>query len=626
MRINYYIKVIKLQIFHFFRLVNFFYFIRGIVSVSLRKCTSLFFIILLLVSFLLPGLTLAANTAVNTDQKMDAVLVVDVSNSMKDSDKNKISNEAMKMFIDMLSKDGDKVGMVAYTDQIIREKALMKIQSDADKKDLKKYIDSLSKDAYTDIAVGVTEAVKILDAGKEEGHTPIIILLTDGNNALNPNSGRTQTQSDTELEAALTSAKSQGYPVYTIGLNADGTLNKAKLESLSKKTDGKSFTTTKAEDLPMILSEIFANHLKLKVVPVTNLAANGQFQDVTINIPNSNVMEANISITSGKPIEAQLFSPDGKAVKIPSTDVFYSKSKAYSLIKLIKPTEGNWKIKVKGVNKDKIDVNMVFNYDLSLTLEEPAKKNYIKDEIVAIKAFLQSNSQNIQSPELYQTMKAKLVATDLKSKEVKEFPLNNDGQSFNGEFNILENHKYALKVVAEDQSFMRETNTVIIDAETPPPAAPVSTKVAEEVIEKEVPWILYTLIGLGLILLIGLIFFILSLVKKANKGFIGQVVVEIRDENTGEKTTPQYRKLNAFKGKIKLHQLLQLAPEFIETDTIILLPGKNDTLTLMNKGEAIIEKSGRAVDASKGLAVKRNDQLKVKLNKVNKSISLDYHI
>jgi Ca-activated chloride channel homolog len=594
--------------------------------VSLRKCTSVFLYIILLLGVFLPGTTLAANMGVNADQKMDAVLVVDVSNSMKDSDKNKISNEAMKMFIDMLSKDGDKVGMVAYTDQIIREKALMKIQSEADKKDLKKYIDSLSKDAYTDIAVGVTEAVKILDAGKEDGHTPIIILLTDGNNALNPNTGRTQAQSDTELEAALTTAKTQGYPIYTIGLNADGTLNKAKLESLSKKTNGKFFTTTKAEELPSILSEIFANHLKLKVVPVTNLAANGQFQDVTINIPNSNVMEANISITSSKPIEAKLFSPDGKAVKIPSTDVFYSKSKAYSLIKLIKPTEGNWKVQVKGVQKDKIDINMVFNYDLSLVLEEPAKKNYVKDEIVNIKAFLQSNNQNIQSPELYETMKGKLIVTDLKSKEVKEFPLDTDGQSFNGGFTILENHKYALKVVAEDQSFLRETNTVILDAETPPPAAPAAAKVAGEVKEKETPWLLYTIVGLGLIIVIAFIFFIISLVKKRNKGFIGQMVVEIRDENTGEKTTPQYRKLNAFKGKIKLHQLLQLAPEFIETDTIILLPGKNDTLTLMNKGEAIIEKSGRAVDASKGLVIKKNDKLKVKLNKVNKSISLDYLI
>jgi Ca-activated chloride channel homolog len=600
--------------------------LRGIVSVSLRKCTSLLLFIIILLSFLLPGFTLAADSAVNSDQKMDAVLVVDVSNSMTDSDKNKISNEAMKMFIDMLSKDGDKVGLVAYTDQIIREKALMKIQSDADKKDLKKYVDSLSKDAYTDIAVGVTEAVKILDAGKEDGHTPIIILLTDGNNALNPNSGRMQAQSDAELEASLASAKKQGYPIYTIGLNADGTLNKAKLESLSKKTDGKFFTTTKAEDLPKILSEIFANHLKLKVVPVTNLAGNGKFQDVTINIPNSNVMEANISITSGKPIEAKLFSPDGKAVKIPSTDVFYSKSKAYSLIKLIKPTEGNWKVQIKGVQKDKIDINMVFNYDLSLVLEEPAKKNFIKDEIVNIKTFLQSNNQNIQSPELYQTMKAKLIVTDLKTKEVKEFPLTTDGQSFNGGFTILENHKYSLKAVAEDQSFFRETKPVIVDAETPPPAAPVASKVAEEVKEKEVPWLLYTLIGLGVILLVAVIFFILSLVKKANKGFIGQMVVEIRDENTGEKTTPQYRKLNAFKGKLKLHQLLQLAPELIETDSIILIPGKNDTLTLMNKGEAIIEKSGRAVDASKGLAIKKNDKLKVKLNKVNKSISLDYHI
>ncbi|WP_235822748.1 vWA domain-containing protein [Cytobacillus massiliigabonensis] len=589
---------------------------------KVHKYAAFFLLCLLLLSSLLLPDSAAANIAADA-QKMDAVLVVDVSNSMKDSDKNKISNEAMKMFIDMLSKNGDKVGMVAYTDQIIREKALMKIGSDDDKNDFKKYIDTLSLGAYTDIAVGVSEAVKILDAGKEADHTPLIILLTDGNNYLNPNSDRTEELSDKELNEAIRQSKAEGYPIYTIGLNADGTLNKTILEKLSGETGGKFFTTTTADDLPRILSEIFANHLKLKVIPITNLTGNGQFQDVTIEIPNSSVMEANISITSGNPIEAKLFSPDGKEVEIPSNDVYYSKSKAYSLIKLIKPKSGNWKVQVKGVQKDKIDINMVFNYDLGLRLEEPAKSNYKKGDMIEILSFLESNGQKVNSPELYQSMNAKLIVSDTASNTKSELSLTNDGKSFHGEFTIPEDKKYELKVVAEDNSFYRETDPFIIDASV---MAAASAAPEKEGNKKDFPWVLYVLIGIGVILLLILAFYILALIKKANKGFIGQIVVEIRDENTGEKTTPQYRKLNTFKGKIKLHQLLQLAPEYIETESIILVPGKNDTLTLFNKGDVIIEKAGRAVDASKGITIKKNDRLKAKLNKVNKSISLDYLI
>ncbi|MDF2725162.1 MAG: hypothetical protein K0Q59_4837, partial [Paenibacillus sp.] len=67
---------------------------------------------------------------------MDAVLAMDASTSMNDSDKNKVANEAMKMFVDMSSVSGDKIGLLSYTDQIVREKALLKINSTNDKEEL----------------------------------------------------------------------------------------------------------------------------------------------------------------------------------------------------------------------------------------------------------------------------------------------------------------------------------------------------------------------------------------------------------------------------------------------------------------------------------------------------------
>ncbi|MEK3799224.1 vWA domain-containing protein [Peribacillus sp. FSL H8-0477] len=582
---------------------------------KLSRYISFVMISLLLTAGLLP----IKGYAVDTGEKMDAVLVVDVSNSMNKSDKKKVSNEAMKMFVDMLSVSGDKVGLVAYTDQINREKALLEIHSEEDKTDFKEYIDSLTRGSYTDIAIGVNEAVKILDAGKDKGHSPLIILLADGINELNPDSGRTQKQSDKDMQTAINKAKAEGYPIYTIGLNADGKTNQSVLKNLSKETNGIYFTTNSADDLPSILSEIFAKHLKLKVVPVKNLTANGNYQDVVIDIPNENVMEANISITTNRPITAKLFDPDGKEVNIPSPNIIYSKSNAYSLIKLIKPAIGKWKIQVKGTNKDKIDVNMIYNYDLGLHLEEPANKNYGKNDTVAIKAFLETGGKKLQSPVMYEEMKAKLLVTDLTLKKVVEYPLDTDGKNFFSNWKIPDQHKYELKVLAEDNSFSRETNSIVIDA-----SRKTSPVLAEETKESGVVKRLG--IGIGLLAAMCFVLYLLSLVKKANRGFIGQMIIEVRDENTGEKTSPQYRKLNAFKGKVKLHQLLQLAPEFIETESIILVPGKNDTLMLYNKGEAVIERSGRAVDASEGLVLKKNDRLKIMLHKVNKSISLDYII
>ncbi|MNO88637.1 hypothetical protein D3C76_800930 [compost metagenome] len=119
-------------------------------------------------------------------------------------------------------------------------------------------------------------------------------------------------------------------------------------------------------------------------------------------------------------------------------------------------------------------------------------------------------------------------------------------------------------------------------------------------------------------------YFILTAVKKANRGFVGQMVIEIRDENTGEKTYPQYKKLNGFKGKVTLHQLLQLAPELKETEKIIFMPSKNDRLLLKNGSTVNIEKSGRVTDASQGIEIKNSDRISLSLQSVDKTIMIEY--
>ncbi len=112
--------------------------------------------------------------------------------------------------------------------------------------------------------------------------------------------------------------------------------------------------------------------------------------------------------------------------------------------------------------------------------------------------------------------------------------------------------------------------------------------------------------------------------KQASRGFVGQLVVEIRDENTGDKSFPQYKKLSSFKGKLHLHQLLQLAPELKETEKVLFLPGTNDRIRLLNQSGCTIERSGRALDASRGVELKSGDRITVALQQVDKTIFVEY--
>lgn len=563
-----------------------------------------------------------ANAAQGASQ-IDAVLVLDVSNSMSASDPGKIGNEAMKMFIDMLSTQGDRVGIVAYTDEIQREKALLEIQSSADKENLKGFIDQLNRGAYTDVSVGVKEAVQILDDGADPNHEPMIILLADGNNDFNEDSGRTKAQSDADMEKAIKEANDNDVPIYTIGLNADGKLNKEALAELSDLTGGKSFSTNSADDLPQILSEIFASHLDLNVVPVDSITADGSFQNVKINVPNSNVLEANISIMSSQPVEAKLVDPSGNAVAIPSDEILLSKSKSYSLIKLLKPAEGDWTLQVKGVNRDKIDINLIFNYDLSLALDPLTKTAYSKGDSVKFSSYLVSGGQKLKDEAQYSNMSAALLVKDLDTGTTKEVPMENAGDHFEGSYKIEEEHDYEIKVKAEEESFFRETDAVTITAKAGGTGQTAPTPPADEA-KKPFPTVPVIIGALGLAALLAAAYFIMRILKKANRGFVGQLVIEIRDENTGDKTSPQYKKLSAFKGKLMLHQLLQLAPELKETEKVIFKPGSNDRITLQNASSCTIEKSGRAIDATREFEMKSGDRITVSLKQVDKTIFIEY--
>ncbi|WP_438348020.1 vWA domain-containing protein [Paenibacillus sp. FA6] len=566
-------------------------------------------------------------TAAQSSSQIDAMLVVDASNSMKKSDPDKIGNEAMKMFIDMLSVQGDKVGIISYTDKIQREKALLEIKSAADKEDLKQFIDELDRGPYTDVAVGIKEAVKVLLQGADPTHEPMIVLLADGNNDFDKAKGRTEQQSAQELEQAIADANKSGIPVYTIGLNADGKLNKDALADISKKTGGKPFSTNTADDLPQILSEIFASHLKLKIVPVQSMTGNGSFQDVIINVPNNNVLEANISIMSAQPVEVKLTDPTGASKTIPANDILYSKSKSYSLLKLLTPMNGDWKLQVKGVAKDKIDINLVFNYDVELAMDPFASNTYKKGDKIDIVSYLTSNGQKLQNSTLYQNMNAKLVVKDIDSGDTKEIQMTNTGDRFEGTYQVADQHDYEIMVIAEDKSLYRETPAVKISAKPggATPSKPTATPTPEAG-KDEKPFPILAVVGgvIALAAILAAAYFILAAVKKANRGFVGQMVIEIRDENTGEKTYPQYKKLNGFKGKVNLHQLLQLAPELRETEKIIFEPSKNDWLLLKNGSTVNIEKSGRVMDASKGLDIKGGDRISLSLQSVDKTIMIEY--
>jgi hypothetical protein len=326
---------------------------------------------------------------------------------------------------------------------------------------------------------------------------------------------------------------------------------------------------------------------------------------------------------SSKQVEIELTDPSGKAVDLNSDAAKLSTSKSYSLVKLLKPQEGDWKLRVKGAPKDSIDINLLFNYDLQLVVDPIKTKSYTKGDKVDLTAKLENGGQPLQDNDLYADMKATLVVNDLDTNKSKEQPLENTGSGFAGTFEVPDNHNYELVIRAEEDSFYRESAPITINAGGTAGAGTQPTTSGSEQ-DKPFPW-LPVILGVVALLVIGVgAWFLMGWLKRKNRGFVGQIIVEIRDENTGDKSYPQYKKLASFRGRFHLHQLLQLDPELKETEKYIFTPSNGDRIIIRNTAGGTLEKSGRAVDASSGVELKNGDRLSIPLQQADKTILIEY--
>ena len=189
---------------------------------------------------------------------IDAVLVLDVSRSMMTADPYRISRDAMNLFVGNLADERDRVGVVSYAGRVEASREMSVIYSAEDRAALHDFINTLDYASWTDHGLGLLEAIRIMYETHDETRQPIIIFFTDGNLNVNPYGTRTHEQAEYDISLAISRAQEYGFPIYTIGLNFDGALDRAMIDEVADATGGISFETADAEDLPGIMSAIFS--------------------------------------------------------------------------------------------------------------------------------------------------------------------------------------------------------------------------------------------------------------------------------------------------------------------------------------------------------------------------------
>lgn len=577
----------------------------------MKKRIRLTLIVAIIFIFQLLNIPLINAQGNELSSNLDVVFVLDSSGSMKESDPEEIRTEAIKMFLDMLQQSGNKVGLVAYSDSVIKEHDLDTVNSENDKDRVKNMTSNIPFGQKTDTGAGLLEAAKLMDSGHSKSNKPVIVLLSDGKN----DPQRNNEDSLKDLKNAINICKDKGYPVYTIGLNYDGSVDKSQLEEMSNSTKGKNYITKSAGDLPSILTDIFADNSKLKVQQGGTVKANGEYQDLKIKIPNSNVMEANVSMISNSPVEVKLLDPKGNEVKIPSSNGIFTTSKKYSMLKIIKPVEGEWTVKVKGVNGSDINVSYIFNYDLELQASFSPKNPANKDK-VKVQAYFANNGEKISDKQLYNDMTGKLIVKNLSDNSSKEIPLNYKDNGFEGEYSVPDKGKYELKARVDGKSFYRESSAVL--AGTNSSANSSNSQSKSNVFKSIILWIILAAF------IIILIYVIISLIKKKRIQGFGRVELHIKNENNEEISSPQFRNLDGYVGSFTLFEVLGLKEEFKETENIKFLFRNDDGIEIENKSSCSIQKSGRKLENDSKTILYNGNRITITLNEVSKIITMEF--
>lgn len=315
------------------------------------------------------------------NMSFDVIFAIDGSGSMKKSDALKLRLTAGRLFTEMTYSNTSRAGFVQFTNIIMDSQGLTDLSTEDSKASFRDRLsglqDSVKGSWDTDISLGLTQALNLLKEGDSFNgdRNPMIILLSDGNTDL-PNGPRTVEESNAELTGTLSEAASLGVPIYSIDLNYDGKLDVDYMQNIANQTGGAFYNITTATDFNKYMTDIFGNVADGDLTGLNPAYIDGRFVTDFV-IDNGSVLMANIVILTDKGVsDPQLIDPTGAVVPldadhgvIVSTDTSdENKVSTYTILKIMYPVQGAWKVSVKGEADDAVQVNLLTTYDISFKL------------------------------------------------------------------------------------------------------------------------------------------------------------------------------------------------------------------------------------------------------------------
>ncbi len=424
-----------------------------------------------LLFFILTCVMLIPNTvhAQAAESGINAVLVVDNSNSMNGTDPQRVAIEGTKLFIDMMENTGSTVGVIGFTGQLANVIPMTKINGQDDKNKIKSQVDSFTYAGETDMGLALTKAVQMIDQnGASENN--VIIFLTDGKiDFFDYNNTRTIAQSEQEVNQALQTINRR-YPIYTIGLNANGQVDQNIINKMASETGGEMSVVSSATELPKIYNNIFASFVQSDstMIDIAPIGADGK-STTTFNVPNNSVLEANVMAFTDTPLtDIYASGPNGTVPQSVKTV-----SRKYTMLKIIRPDAGNWTVTVTGQPGCKVEATLLFNYNVEIDVSLE-KSEYSIDEKIKVNATLVSDDEAIHDDALYGNIYAEAILIDAQGQR-QSFPMEYKDETYSVEIPVEKSGNYSIEVKTNGDRFYRVTDPIPVTVSD----APVTTEQTE---------------------------------------------------------------------------------------------------------------------------------------------------
>lgn len=391
--------------------------------------------------------------------RSNVVFVTDESGSMKQTDPANNRYEAIRLFLGEMADEGNYVGSVSFGEGLVDSSDIKQINGQEAKDTLLGHISDQKFSNYTNIGLGLMEAVDMLDKDRNRALDSAIILLTDGNTDMPDDELR---QESIEMKAeAMERARQAGYRIYTICLNVNGAADSAEMKQIAEATGGEFAEVTDPEDLndveTMFNKLIFNSFEDMNYSDLELVVGEDGTVATDFEIPGVGIEEINV-LFQGELADCELVDPDNNHYPKGDDSIVVVKGANFLLAKVKNPVGGKWQAVAYGDPDAVIGLRLLYIPNFYVDAEVVAPSEVHVGDSVKILAYLGTADGIVADTSKYEGTTAMAYITCGEKEDEHVMELTSDG--FLYEMPVDDQGTYYIRVTAENAGMTEEAKEV----------------------------------------------------------------------------------------------------------------------------------------------------------------------